>query len=373
MRGLTIGSRIADLYEIGVDIDEAPGGFARAFLATNGDRREMAFKVFRAEHFDLPEDRCFSYYRTLGNEADLLAELQGLRNVVQLFDVGYIWPKANSAQTFEAYSFGMNVAGFCAAMESAFSRRYLPYLVLQRMPGEHSLFRLVRRNPHAVRLPSEDVIAIALQLAELLVEIHSRGILYWDPKPEHVYWDGQRAVLIDWNVSRRIESYADADRAKDVQLLAQRVLYPVLLGGTSYATGDTVEATPGSSADPVARDKVDYRWQEKWLDDDLRRWLDAALLGHYHDAEEFLRDVQACAVHYGWELEGCPPPSPAARQARASMLQGLERLRRAHELLELASKDFAEASIEFQPGEYREPKRLGRLVRDVLEDGWMLP
>ena len=54
MRGLTIGSRIADLYQIGVAIDEAPGGFARAFVATTGDGRRRAIKVVRAELFELP-------------------------------------------------------------------------------------------------------------------------------------------------------------------------------------------------------------------------------------------------------------------------------------------------------------------------------
>ena len=36
MRGLTIGSKIADLYEVGVDIDRAPGAFARAFVPAKG-------------------------------------------------------------------------------------------------------------------------------------------------------------------------------------------------------------------------------------------------------------------------------------------------------------------------------------------------
>jgi len=373
MRGLTIGSRIADLYQIGVDIDEAPGGFARAFLATNGDSAERAFKVFRAEHFQLPEETCYAYYRTLGNEADLLAELEALPHVVRLYDVGYIWPRRGDDRYYEARSFGMDVAAFCADMDYAFSRRYLPYLVLQRLPSKHSLFRLVRRNPHGVRLPSEEILGVTLQLADLLVEIHSRGILYWDPKPEHVYWDGERVVLIDWNVSRRIERHNSSDKGRDIQLLAQRVIYPMLVGGTSYATGTTVEATPGSSADPVVRETVDYRWQDKWLDEGIRRWLDPALLGDYDDAESFRRDVRACAVHYGWDIDGCDPPTPSARQARANILLGLEKLRMAHELLESASRDFAEASIGFSPGEYKEPKRLGRLIRDLLEDGWILP
>lgn len=373
MRGLTIGSRIADLYQIGVDIDEAPGGFARAFVATNGDGRQRAIKVFRAEHFELPEERCYAYYRTLANEADLLVEMQGHPNVVRLYDMGYLWPRDGQGQAYEAQSYGMDAQGFAEAMDEAFERRQLPYLVLQRMPSQDSLFRLVRRNPHSVRLPSDDVLGMALQLAQFLVEIHSRDILYWDPKPEHVYWDGDRVIVIDWNVSRRIQPYEAADKGQDIQLVAQRVLYPMLLGGTSYATGTKIEATPGSAPDPVVREDVDYRWQEKWLDDRLRQWLDPALLGQYHTATEFLRDVQECAVYYGWDIEGCEPPNEGARQCRASMRRGLDKLRAAQRFLEEASRDFAEASIGFLPAEYKEPKRLSRLVRELLEDGWILP
>jgi len=373
MRGLTIGSRIADLYQVGVDIDEAPGGFARAFVATNGDGKQRAIKVFRSEHFDLPEERSFEYFKTLANEADLLSELKGHPNVVQLYDMGFIWPREGDPQHFEAASFGMNAQDFCDQMEFAFSRRYLPYLILQRMPSRHSLYRLVRHNPHGVRFPNEDIIGVTLQLGRVLAEIHARDILYWDPKPEHVYWDGQRVVIIDWNVSRRVQDHAVTDKSQDIQLVAQRVIYPMLLGGTNYATGRMVEATPGSAPDPVRREQVDYRWQTKWLDDALRKWLDPALLGDYESAEEFLHDVQECAVQFGWDVDGCKAPGPKARRARASMAAGLSKLRKAHELLEQASKDLAQASIDFLPAEYKEPKRLSRLIRDLLEDGWILP
>ncbi len=373
MKGLTIGSRIAGLYQIGMDIDEAPGGFARAFLATNGDGKQRALKVFRAEHFGLPEERCYAYYRTLANEADLLVEMQGHPNVVRLYDMGFVWQDGGHEQSYEAQSFGMDARAFSAAMDESFERRRLPYLVLQRMPSNHSLFRLVRRNPHSVRLPTEDVLGISLQLAAFLVDIHRRDILYWDPKPEHFYWDGERVVVIDWNVSRRIQGYEATDKSQDIQLVAQRVIYPVLLGGTSYATGARVEATPGSAPDPVIRDKVDYRWQEKWLDDGVRRWLDPALLGQYRSASDLLRDVEECAVYYGWDVESHEAPNEGARQCRANMRKGLDKVRQAQRLLEEASRDFAESSIGFLPAEYKEPKRLSRLVRDLLEDGWMLP
>ncbi len=373
MRGLTIGSTVGDLYRVGVDIDEAPGGFARAFVATNGDGKQRAIKVFRSEHFDLPEERSFEYYKTLANEADLLAELKGHPNVVQVYDMGFLWPRDDDPQRFEAASFGMNAQDFCAQVEFAFSRRYLPYLILQRMPSRYSLYRLVRRNPHGVRFPTEDVIGVALQLARVLVEIHARGILYWDPKPEHVYWDGERVVVIDWNVSRRIQDHAIADTSQDIQLVAQRVLYPMLLGGASYATGELIQPTPGSAPDPVRREVVDYRWQTKWIDDAIREWLDPALLGEYQSADEFLRGIKKCAVHFGWDMDGGEAPNAKARHARACMAEGLSKLRKAHLLLEEASKDLAQASIDFLPAEYREPKRLSRLVRDLLDDGWMLP
>ena len=112
MRGLTIGSSIADLYQIGMDIDEAPGGFARAFLATNGDGKQRAIKVFRAEHFALPEERCYAYYKTLANEADLLVEMQGHPNVVRLYDMGFIWPDGNHDQAYDAKSYGMDARAF---------------------------------------------------------------------------------------------------------------------------------------------------------------------------------------------------------------------------------------------------------------------
>lgn len=80
--------------------------------------------------------------------------------------------------------------------------RRLP-CILQEYVSEpyHSVPELVQTG-----LSEQTGLAICRQFAALLDHINSRGIIYADLKPEHIYWDGSQIKVIDWNVVKDLST-----------------------------------------------------------------------------------------------------------------------------------------------------------------------
>ena len=60
----------------------------------------------------------------------------------------------------------------------------MPYTVLRYLPGEDLMTRLLEGGP----LPWATVVEIGLQIASVLIALHSAGVLHRDVKPENIQW-----------------------------------------------------------------------------------------------------------------------------------------------------------------------------------------
>jgi hypothetical protein len=245
-------------------------------------------------------------------------------------------------------------------MHRSRERSWRPYIALELLPAEHSLLNLILGTDGAgarpLRLPTEEGLALALQFADFLREAHAREVVYWDHKPEHMYWDGQRLRIIDLNVSRFLgpslgaEARA-AEKRKDLQHLVAGALYTVFTG-RDFRYQDRLPHAVPSSPQAVAERFRAIKRLDFGMDDTLLPEL-CELLNQFavgappsaagqHTAEALLEGLRRLAAGLGWEEMGYPV-SEEARAARQEIQQGLAELHQAQAIIDRARQRFLKA------------------------------
>ena len=349
----------------------ALGHYARVIDAL--DRRtdqRVAFKVMRPEHLDGAGDMRWEY-RAFGNEAEILTRLSASPNIVELRDCGYISDHEEAPRSGKIVSFGGDVPGFAEAMSKYAARGWRPYLALENLPRHHSLFYLMKPNRPGVRwrLPSEEGLSLAIQFSDLLALAHAHKIVYLDHKLEHVYWDGLHLKVIDFNSSRQLENDREAQHyAKDVHSMCVGLLYTIFTGMSPRQT--SLRPQPGGRDVVEARysdiDQLDFSMETR-LSEGLRELLQRGASQHIETVQEFVNGLQRAAAQHGWNFPDYYT-SPASRDARQQMQEGLHRLREGQENIRQARDLFREAVIE--DGISRdledELRRLVVVVNDML-------
>jgi serine/threonine protein kinase len=354
-----IGSR----YQIMGAIDRPQGGFARVYKAQDlAAQRTVAFKILRPEHLDKPEKDRPDYYAAFCREVDLLMSLRGNPKVVEIYDMGYLYAPANSSgRTYQVHKPPDGDArGFASMMREAISKKWCPYLVLKLYPSTHSLHSRVAGVHQGTPLPMIEAVEFNLQLAELLVQLHSQGVVYYDGKPAHAYWDGAQLLLIDWNVSFRVTDQnmlrkigSDANQAllDDLVIAARTFTYPAFVG-LEWDTGEPPQS-PGTRSAQDVRSRAARQWQgevdlwgaERFLDEPVKEFLSRAVQsGAYPDAGAFQADVQQCAVKLGWKLDGRFTNTTAAKALQHKRV-ALRHLRKALEGFMDAEEELVEADV----------------------------
>ena len=191
----------------------------------------------------------------------------------------------------------------------------LLYYVMPFIDGETLRQRLTRRR----RLPLEEALPIALEVADALAYSHAHGIVHRDIKPENILLQGGHAMVADFGIARAIEvptgegltdagtrvgtvAYMSPEQAMGVELDGRSDIYS--LGCVLYEmlTGDAphTAATPGALIAgkltqapprvPLARLKVPAAIQRAVL-----RALEADAAQRFPTANEFAAALRAGA------------------------------------------------------------------------------
>jgi eukaryotic-like serine/threonine-protein kinase len=201
-----LGDRYALEREVGA------GGMATVYLARDlRHGRHVAIKVVRPE-LSGPE----GIARFL-REIELAARLQH-PHILPVFDSGTI-DDADGGET--------------------------PYFVMPFVQGETLRARLGREQ----RLPVEDAIALATEVADALAYAHANGVVHRDVKPENILLSGGHAVVADFGVAKALETGqrpVSAEPASDPSTLTQ----------VGFAIGTPNYMAPEQA---TGRDSVDAR------------------------------------------------------------------------------------------------------------------
>lgn len=352
----------------------ALGHYARVMDALDKRTgRSVAFKVLRPEHLAPTDEGLRWEIRAFANEADLLMKLADSPYAVNLQDCGFVSATGEVPVGGEIMSYGLDVLGFQNALHDYAHAGWRPYLALDNLPRTENLLYAMRPNSTSQRrrLPTEEGLALALQFSELLRTAHRDAIVYLDHKLEHVYWDGARLQVIDFNSSRQLVRNGTETEAAfrvDIHNLCVGVLYPVFTG-LSPVQG-TLRPQPGN------RQEVESRYRdvnmldfgiEPTLSPQLIALLQAGAAGEHISITHFIAQLQEVASLHGWDFPD-HYTNPASRDARTQLKAGLKRLRDGERSLREARDLFRDAAIQDHISDdlEQELRRLVKSVNDAL-------
>lgn len=340
---------ITDIYTLGNFIDTfALGHYARVIEATDlRDSRQVALKIMRPEHVVQDEAPRWEA-QAFPHETDLLSTLDRSPVPIRFYDCGYVQSQAeypdgeivslrNDLRTFQDTLFSRNAAG------------WRPYIALEYVPREQNLLYLMKTNAGGQRrrLPTEEGLSLAMQFGHLLLDAHGNNIFYMDHKLEHMYWDGKKLRVIDWNSSKRLENNAtgiDTFRRKDLHNFCVGILYPIFTG-LSPQRGE-LRPQPAGQQEVEARysDVTHLDFSGESLSQHIIDLLERGARQHYASAEEFLHQVEQVATHFGWEFR-FQVTHPTLIQARDRMREALRQLRDSADLARNARDILVDAAI----------------------------
>ncbi len=359
---------LENLYSVDRYIDTKALGFsARVAQATHwASGHDVAFKVLRREHQE--DERVWAQFVT---EVELLTRLQFTTTPAQMIDCGYLADQSRECPTAgEIISCGQDVVAFRKELASRLEQRWRPYIAVELLPADYCLLNLVHgvdgdgRRP--LRLPTEEALSLAIQFAEFLKQAHAANIVYWDHKPEHVYWCNYRLRLIDLNVSRLLSlELNDLSRAtqkgKDLQHMLSGVVYTAFTGRDFRFQDQAPQPTPSAPKMVEVRFNgnvaLDFGFEDTLLPSlthEITRVMSAAPAEA--SAEALLDSLRRAAAEIGWETGY--PAAENARAARVELQKGALALRRAQAEIDKARQHFLQARA-LNP-EDRESERLYR-------------
>jgi serine/threonine protein kinase len=346
--------RLDALYNLDQYIDGRALGFsARVARATHwASGQDVAFKVLRCEH--QTDERVWQQFAT---EIDLLTQLRPTGIPADLIDCGYVSDRSRDCPTGgEIVSHGQDGRAFRADLADRFAKNWRPYLGLELLPGERCLLNLIHgadgdgRRP--LRLPTEEALSLIIQFAHFLQLAHSADLVYWDHKPEHVYWIDRRLRIIDLNVSRAFGPATGNDRlatdkGRDLQYMLTGVAYTALTGRDFRFTDQAPQPSPSAPKMVEMRfngvSQLDFSVDETLFPTIVTtiNQLLAAPPGSL-TAAALLDQAYQLAAQLGRETPGYPA-SETSQAARAELLKGLAALQQAQAAITQARQHFLQA------------------------------
>lgn len=363
---------LEEQYDIGNYIDTfALGHYARVLEAQDmRDGRMVALKVMRPEHLSGDGTPRWEA-RAFINEGDLLVRLKPNRAAVQLYDCGYLSDSNERPSGGDMISYETNIAAFRENLFPYIERNWRPYLALELLPRQDSLYYLMKPNTanNRRRLPTEEGIDLALQFGHFLREAHAQRIVYLDHKLEHVYWDGTTLRIIDFNSSKVVETGThtlDQYVVQDVHNLCVGILYPIFTGLSPKKSALVPQPASQTEVEERYRDVNDLDFGvEPSLSMALQELLQEGARQEIPTVRAFISELEKVAAKLGWAFTGLHTVT-GLREARDHMRAGLVKLREGQDALRAARESLLEAVILDDINEDMEAE-LRRLLAQINE------
>lgn len=338
------------------------GSCARVFSADSYQLgMTVAIKVLKAEHVGKDE----WYFKSLLNEAYLLNLLADDKNVVNLYDCGYILSDDPEPTDGDVVSFELDTARFLATGSKFIEEGWRPYLALEMMPPENNVPMLISQGRRA-RIPREEAIELSRQHVALLSRIHARHIMYRDFKLEHTYWDGMHLVVIDWNASAQTNPTTSVnEQPVEIHKFVTAVMYPIFTLQTPLGDGlYRSQARDPRENEAYLRSVRELHWgPHNIATPKLKEAMSRAIVNGsdaYTTAVAFEHDLKASATELGWPLGEIKLDAPSAK-SHAHIMTALSHLR-----LGQIHLNNAKESLEDVLG-LTQDDEVNRLYRDICE------
>jgi serine/threonine protein kinase len=291
---------------------EARGSSARVYLCTyrsaGGDVCEGALKLMRIDKPDygLPLFR---------EEVLVLQAMQGVPGVVPLLESGFLWlgkdplPLDHNLDAIralhgEALRIGPDSSSeFLDLLESRTREGWTPYLIIEKQRKEDNLLLLCDASINrGTFLPLGDLLRMAIQICDILVEAHNRKVVYRDHKILHYYWQpGNNGIyVIDWNVARyHPEGLSDVEIHMDLVQLGARGMHHVLTGRTAPGALPLGPTRPEEIEQSAQSYRAQWTYDDQRLGDEIRTILEQLLAGSYTTASDLRDDLKRAYMDMG--------------------------------------------------------------------------
>jgi serine/threonine protein kinase len=390
-------TQLGELYSNFLRIDlDTRGGYARvAEVKTNGQRalpELCAFKLMRHENdYGKGVERFEEELKLLVNVTkDSSAPL----SITKIYDSGFV--PVGLSQTLhkretpnlemDIISTGTEIKDFLqkkSELQTKQPDQWLPYLVVELAPYDDSLLRQIHNQPKEdpsglFRLPTGEVIAMALQLLDSMQYLHAEhGRAYMDWKPEHIYWNGinKQVKLIDWNVTANLnEGPGEKQNIKDdLRLFCGAAIY---IGLTFIDPDDpTKPIGPRPTQElssPVAEirrrywtDAPDFYQRDLMLDDNIKRIIRRGL--DPKQGFDSVEQLKGALIEYAWdELRLTEAELTLKSEPNSSYFKALTKVHVAQQQLLLAQQHIVEAVGE--NGSRLEFTRLFDAIKQALKN-----
>lgn len=293
-------------------VPEAGGSSARVFKHKSRSLKghlnhDTAIKLMRHDKIDYAKPLFLQ-------EINILSELDGHPGLTQMIKTGYlkispesIWPaeiapltknleiKASASDLFgEAIVFDLADTGeMLTEYEQRLQEEWLPFIILERR-WEDNLYLLCdagyTRGNFLKNLSVREVLSIAIQITELLSFAHEKGVVYFDHKLLHYYWNDIRkqVFMIDWNIGRFTPGETSFESQQfDLLQFSSRALHHLFTGRQAPGSVAVGANKPEEIENSPRHYKASYPYDvQKRLNQDEISFLERSLDGGFSSALE---------------------------------------------------------------------------------------
>ncbi|MCJ7695749.1 MAG: hypothetical protein MUO40_10020 [Anaerolineaceae bacterium] len=293
-------------------VPEAGGSSARVFKLKSkrlmGDvHRDTAIKVMRHDKIDYAKPLFLQ-------EINILRTLDGHPGLTPMIKTGFLnlspgskWPaeiapltkllelKASaSGLSGELVIFDLNETDqMLSEFEQRIQEEWLPFIVLERR-WEDNLYLLCdagyTRGDFLKNLSVQEVITIAIQITELLSFAHDKGVVYFDHKLLHYYWNDIRkqVFMIDWNIGRLTSDVPSIESQQfDLLQFSSRAMHHLFTGRQAPGSVAVGANKPEDIENSPRHYKASYPYDvQKRLNREEITFLERSLDGGFSSALE---------------------------------------------------------------------------------------